>query len=294
MNHEERVARLLRARTFLFVPGDRPDRIAKAMQSSADAVIIDLEDAVRPESKATARELLVSPVQQFRSDSGPLVLIRTNDWKSPEFSIDIALAFDIQVDAIMVPKFVPGADAIAIDETLTKVETSAEREEKLSLIGLIESTAGVLNLLSSQVIPDRFKRLAFGAADLYADLGVTYSSSGPNTDLAMAVLVVASAHQNLGAPIDSPHFTVDDLVGLKERASFAHAMGFGAKLCIHPNQLATVAEIFTVSAQEKDWATRVIQRWQKRDESAGALLIDGALVDEAMVKQARRILGTLN
>lgn len=284
---------LLSARTFLFVPGDQPERILKALQAKTDAVIIDLEDAVRSENKAAARAGLIPLLTPNKFNTSPLILIRTNDANSAEFTEDLKVALNLKVDAIVLPKFLPGASAVKADEIISKIEAGVGQTQPVSVIGLIESTEGILNLLSSSKIPDRVKRLAFGAADLYADLGVTYRASGPNTDLAMAALVLASAHSQLGAPIDSPHFKIADSQGLQVRSRFASEMGFGGKLCIHPDQLAIVEESFKDNLNERDWATRVIERWSDRDQKLGAILLDGALVDEAMVKQAKRILGLI-
>lgn len=284
---------LLSARTFLFVPGDRPERIVKALNAKTDAVIIDLEDAVRAENKSAARVGMIAPIMENRSTAGPLVLIRVNEVTSAEFVADFKVALQLKVDAIVLPKFSPGTSAAEADQIISKLENEHKVNVPMPVIGLIESTAGVLNLLNSSKIPDRVKRLAFGAADLYADLGVTYQATGPNTDLAMAALVLASANSKLGAPIDSPHFEVADLQGLQERSLFANKIGFGGKLCIHPDQLATVEESFQASVDEKDWAARVIERWNAREEKSGAILLDGSLVDEAMVKRAKQILGLI-
>ena len=284
---------LLSARTFLFVPGDRPERIVKALNAKTDVVIIDLEDAVRAENKIAARAGMIAPIMENRSATGPLTLIRTNEVTSAEFAADFKVALQLKVDAIVLPKFSPGTSAAEADQIISKLENEHKVNVPMPVIGLIESTAGVLNLLNSSKIPDRVKRLAFGAADLYADLGVTYQATGPNTDLAMAALVLASVNSKLGAPIDSPHFEVADLQGLQERSLFANKIGFGGKLCIHPDQLATVEESFQASSDEKDWAARVIERWNAREEKSGAILLDGSLVDEAMVKRAKQILGLI-
>ena len=290
MESAELKRRIRAAGTFLFVPGDQPERIAKALKSSADAVIIDLEDAVRSENKTQARAELQLPP---RHEPGPLILIRVNAFASPEFEDDVARALELHVDGIVLPKFVPGISAIAIDEKLSSLELDAGRENALAAIGLIESTAGVLALLNSSRIPSRIERLAFGGADLYSDLGISFSAAGPNTDLAMAALVMASVHAQLGSPIDSPHFTIGDDLGLRGRSEYAASMGFGGKLCIHPNQLEIVAQSFSAREDESEWAQRVIERWNQRDESSGALLLDSDLIDEAMVKRARQILGLL-
>ena len=293
MDTAARKSRLLSAQTFLFVPGDQPERILKALNARTDAVIIDLEDSVRTESKSIARSAIGAPINSNRTLTSPLVLIRVNEPDSVEFMDDLKVALDLHVDAIVLPKFLPGTSAVKVDEVISKAEATANTVDKMPVIGLVESTSGVLNLLNSSVIPDRVLRLAFGAADLYADLGVSYKASGPNTDLAMAALVLASADAKLGAPIDSPHFEITDLDGLRKRSLFAKEIGFGGKLCIHPGQLETVAECFAINREEREWAERVVERWSARDQKSGAMRVDGSLVDEAMIKRAKQILGLL-
>jgi len=290
MNSEERKRRIRAARTFLFVPADQPDRIAKALKSESDAVIIDLEDAVRSENKVKARTGLELPPRPVAT---PLIFLRVNAYGSPEFEQDVLKALELQVDGLILPKFVPGQSAIAADQALTRLEVASGTEVTLPAIGLVETTAGVLALLNSSGIPARVERLAFGGADLYTDLGISFSAAGPNTDLAMAALVMASVHAQLGSPIDTPHFMLGDEIGLKARSEYAAAMGFGGKLCIHPNQLQIVSQSFAVKEDESEWAQRVIDLWNERDQSSGALLLDSNLIDEAMVKRAKQILGLL-
>ena len=290
MSSEERKRRIRAARTFLFVPADQPDRIAKALKSESDAVIIDLEDAVRSTNKVKARTGLELPPRPVAT---PLIFLRVNAYGSPEFKQDVLKALELQVDGLILPKFVPGQSAIAADQALTRLEVASGTEVTLPAIGLVETTAGVLALLNSSGISARVERLAFGGADLYTDLGISFSAAGPNTDLAMAALVMASVHAQLGSPIDTPHFMLGDEIGLKARSEYAAAMGFGGKLCIHPNQLQIVSQSFAVKENESEWAQRVIDLWNERDQSSGALLLDSNLIDEAMVKRAKQILGLL-
>jgi citrate lyase subunit beta/citryl-CoA lyase len=288
--YEERKGRIIKARTFLFVPGDQPDRISKALAAKADAVIIDLEDTVRSENKSAARAALDLPPRTVDSS---LIFIRVNAFGSHEFSEDVLKALKLEIDGIVLPKFVPGDNAIAADQALTRLEAESGSEDALPVIGLIESSAGVLGLLNSSSIPTRVQRLAFGGVDLYTDLRISFSPTGPNTDLAMAALVMASVHSHLGSPIDTPHFTLGDDAGLKDRSLYASHMGFGGKLCIHPNQLEIVAQSFLASDDESEWAKRVVERWNKRDESSGALVVDASLVDMAMLKRAKQVLGLI-
>jgi citrate lyase subunit beta/citryl-CoA lyase len=293
MTEKERGVLLSQAHTFLFTPGDQPERIAKAFQLKTDAVIIDLEDAVRKENKEFARKAILQPITENRSINGPLVVIRTNAFSSPEFPEDLKIALTLNVDAIMLPKFIPGPEAEKIDEVITAAEVAFARLNLLPVIALIESTVGVLNLLTISSFPKRVIRLAFGAADLYEDLGVTYTATGPNSILAMASIVMASVNCGLASPIDSPHFEVEDELGLQENSLNARDMGFGGKLCLHPKQLEIVGDCFERGHCEQTWATRVMEKWSQNSGGKGAILVDGSLVDEAMVKRARQILGLI-
>ena len=290
MGNSERRERIRSARTFLFVPADKPLLIQKALGAATDAVIIDLEDAVRPENKQAARSALEIT---SRSEGQPLIFLRINAFGTAEFDDDVRKSLELDVDGVVIPKFVPGESAMAINSQIQLLESGAGYQGSLSAIGLVESTAGILALLNTSNFPDRIERLAFGGADLYADLGVSYKASGPNTDLAMAALVLASAHSKLAAPLDTPHFSLDDDAGLADRSRFASNMGFGGKLCIHPKQLEIVNEIFSNSTNDQAWAKRVMQSWEDKNQSSGAIVVDGELVDEAMIKRARQILGLL-
>ncbi len=293
MSYEDWGRRLSEARNFLFTPGDQPERIVKALQLETDAVIIDLEDSVSVQNKELARQSIVKPISEHRVMDGPLVVIRVNAFSSPEFALDLKVALSLNVDAIMLPKFIPGSEAESVDKAITEMERELDRPNLLPVIPLIESTVGVLKLISVSSFPPRVIRLAFGAADLYADLGVTYSESGPNSSFAMASIVMASVNCGLDSPIDSPHFEIEDDLGLHTSSLLAREMGFGAKLCIHPKQLGIVATSFKRDLDEEKWATRVMEKWEQRSTGKGAILVDGFLIDEAMIKRARHILSAM-
>jgi citrate lyase subunit beta/citryl-CoA lyase len=280
------------ARSFLFVPGDRPDRVGKALGAAADAIIIDLEDAVRPEVRPYARSVVRKLAEQPRVSSQPLVLARVNPLGSTDFAEDVEAALDGRVDGIVMPKFVPGQAAIELDAALNAIESGRAGADRMPLIGLVESAAGLLGLAVPASFPPRVKRLAFGAADYYADLRISYHQSGIHTDLAMATLVIASAAQGLPAPLDSPHFSIGDDVGLASAVGRARDRGFGGALCIHPNQVAAVNSGFAASEDERAWAVKVLAAWTEPSSStAGAIRVDDELIDEAMVRRARQIIG---
>ncbi len=276
------------ARSFLFVPGDRPDRIGRALASDADGVIVDLEDAVRADQKDAAR----SVVRTLRVGPGgrPLVLVRVNAFGSAMFADDVEAALEGGAAAVMVPKFVPGPQAGAIHDALTAIE-QARGVPATPVVGLVESAVGVRGLSSPVALPARFVRLAFGAADYFADLGLSYQPSGTHIEFAMASLVIASAAAGLGSPLASPHFALDDEAGLTAASGHARDLGFGGALCIHPAQLAIVNEEFRPTAAELLQAQRVVDAWEDPAHSTrGAIRVDDRLIDEAMVRRARQIL----
>jgi citrate lyase subunit beta / citryl-CoA lyase len=281
--------RISAARSFLFVPGDRPDRVGKALGTGADAIIIDLEDAVRPDVRPYARSVVRELSEQPRVASQPLVLARVNPFGSTDFAEDVEAAIDGRVDGIVMPKFVPGQAAIEMDAALNTIESGRDGADRMPLIGLVESAAGLLGLSAPTEFPSRVKRLAFGAADFYADLRISYHQSGIHTDLAMATLVIASAAQGLPAPLDSPHFSIGDEAGLASAVARARERGFGGALCIHPNQVAAVNAGLAASEEEQAWAVKVLAAWSE-PSSAGAIRVGDELIDEAMVRRARQII----
>jgi citrate lyase subunit beta/citryl-CoA lyase len=279
------------ARSFLFVPGDRPDRIRKALDAGADAVIIDLEDAVRPSARPFARSVIRDLAGGLRDSSPSVILARVNSHGSPDFAADVTAVVDGALDGIVVSKFVPGTTASEMDDAMSAIESGRGRAHTTPVIALVESAAGVLGLSVPKGLPPRVRRFAFGAADFYADLRISYHPAGIYTDLAMTALVIASAAGNLPAPLDSPHFSIDDEAGLAAAVGRARERGFGGALCVHPNQISIVNAGFAATEDERTWAAKVLAAWNDPSKSAaGAIRVDDELVDEAMARRARQII----
>lgn len=280
------------ARSLLFVPADRPDRIATALISAADAVIVDLEDAVRPESRAAARAALPAALLGAHKP----VVVRVNALDSEEHAADVDAALDAGATGIMLAKFVPGEPSTTLDEDLCARELRHRREAPLAVIGLVESAAGMIGLTSAAAMPHRVTQLAWGAADLHLDIALSPRSTGGIADFAMATLVLASRAGQLPAPLDSPFFFVggdaaDDAQVLAEHVARARALGFGGKLCIHPRQVAAVNDGFAATASELGWARTVVAAWDHASrEGRGAIAVGGELVDEAVIRRARQLL----
>ena len=259
--------------TYLFVPATRTDRIAKAFAAGAHAVIVDLEDAIDPAEKLTAREQL----EGFLASSGPPVWVRVNAVTTQWFSDDMLMLKTCRhrIAGIMLPKTESRAD-------LDKADTASAGN--LPVIALIESARGVLSL-GDICSHTSVARLAFGSADLSSDLGC--EDSHESLLSARSQLVLHSSAARLPAPIDGVTFSVDDMSLVRDDAARATRMGFGAKLCIHPAQIHPALEGFSPSKLDMLWAQKVVAATSAQ---VGALRLDGKMVDKPVIDRARQIL----
>ncbi|SFI51698.1 HpcH/HpaI aldolase/citrate lyase family protein [Albimonas pacifica] len=259
-------------RSYLFVPGQRPDRFAKAAASGADAIILDLEDAVGPEQKDEAR----AHVASWLADGGA-GLVRINGQGTPWFDDDLAMLACYAETAAMVPKAEPAALAAV-----------AARLPGRPLLALIESAAGLASAREGARAPG-VARLAFGNLDFSADMGMDPPDEG--LDPARFEIVLASRLAGLPPPVDGVRVELEDAAGLTAEVRRKRGLGFGAKLCIHPAQVGPVNAGFSPSAAEIDWARRIEAAMA---EAAGsAVRVDGKMVDKPLLEKARRILANI-
>lgn len=256
-------------RSYLFVPGDRPERFDKAWASGADAVIVDLEDAVAPQRKAQARMAVAASLSPARP-----MWIRINAVDSAWFDDDAALLGLPGVAGAVVPKA----------EHLPATLVDAAARHGIGLIALIETAVGMQR---SQLLAATrgVVRLAFGSIDFQVDLGI----EGDDDALLWfrSQLVLASRLASIAAPVDGVTLSTSDPERLRRDTQRSRRLGFGAKLCIHPQQLETVHAVLSPSDEERTWAARVIAAM---DGSAGAaVLVDGKMVDRPVLLRAQRI-----
>jgi citrate lyase subunit beta / citryl-CoA lyase len=265
------------ARTFLFVPGNRPERFEKAARSGADAIVLDLEDSVPPAGKAAAREAIEREWPRLHAMAVPLV-VRVNPAGCDAGMADVAwLARLAPCHGVMLPKAESG-DAVAhLHDALGGV----------GVLPLIESAAG-LAALPSIAAAAGVIRLVVGHIDFMADLGLQCDDAEMElAPLRFAVAMATRLHRLSGA-VDGVTVRFDDDTQLAEDTRRAIRFGFTGKLCIHPNQVPAVHAAFAPTAQELDWARRVIAA----EAAAGgsAVQLDGRMVDLPVVLQARRLL----
>ena len=261
------------ARSLLFVPGDRPERFAKALATGADLVVIDLEDAVLPNAKDVARRT----VREWLSGAeGQNVAVRVNApgtlWHDDDMDV---VAGARHVVALVLPK---------ADNRDTLEASAARLAAGQNLIALVETVQGYLDV-RRLVFARGLSRIAFGSVDFSSECGIR--GLGSELDPVRVELVVASRAAGIMPPIEGVTIAVADSDLLSSDIDRARRLGFGGKLCIHPSQVEAVNRGFSPSAEELDWARRVLEA----SGAGGAVTVDGKLVDKPVVEQASRLLG---
>lgn len=255
--------------TWLFVPGDRPERFAKAQDSGADVVLCDLEDGVAPGDKVQAR----SEVRKWLS-AGGRAWVRVNAPGSEQCDGDVeALRGLPGLQGLMVPK----------SEHAAQLEELAERGGGCRLVALVETAVGVLDAGGLAQSP-AVDRLAFGSIDYAGDVDALETDD--SLLLARSLLVLASRAAGKPAPLDGVTTDLVDMAPVQAAAAYARSLGFAGKLCIHPRQVAAVAAGFAPDEQEVRWAREVVAA----GASGGAVAVAGQMVDRPVLERARRIL----
>ena len=255
-------------RSYLFVPGNRPDRYAKACATRAHAVIVDLEDAVAPAEKTAARDSLaawLSPAQR--------VMVRVNAPGSEWFPGDLAICASEAVSAVVLPKA----------ERAEDVEQVLAACGRRPVLPLVETARGMWNVLAIAEAPHVLS-LVFGSLDFQADLGTT------DDDLlyARSRLVLASRVAGLDPPVDGITQSVGDQELLRRDCQRARQLGFGGKLCVHPSQVDLVNRCFAPTAEDLEWAQRVVDAFAVA--GGNAVLLDGKMIDRPVLLKAQALL----
>ena len=262
-------------RVLLFTPGNRPERFAKAAAAGADGVILDLEDAVSLGDKDTARATLMA----FFGRPQPGFGLRVNNIHTPAGLRDL--------DALASSKIAPGFLVLPKVESAFEVRLYARLLNRVPLVCTIESARGIDAASEIAAADPSVRALAFGGADLAVDLRAELAWEPMLYGRSRIVQAAAAAGI---AAIDVPHVVLDDEAGLRADARRAKALGFSAKLAIHPKQVASILEVFTPSAAEIERAQAIVAAY----EAAGGNVVEyhGKMVDGPIVKSAQRILAS--
>lgn len=259
--------------TYLFVPGDRPERFERASDCGADAIVLDLEDAVHPDKKADARAAILTWCKATSFAKGR-ILVRINAAGTPWYAHDLALLRAIAGVGAMLPK---------AEERLALTETLAALGPQPVLVPLIESARG-LRAVDSIAAIEGVQRLAFGTLDFACDLGLSDDERGlmvPAMQIALA-----SRCAGLAAPIAGVTAAIHDDEAIVRDVASARAFGFSAKLCIHPRQVAIVRAAFAPTTAELDWAHQVLAA---ANAGVGAAQVNGRMVDAPVLRKAQSI-----
>lgn len=279
----------MRLRSLLFVPGDRPERFAKAAASGADAIILDLEDSVSPASKDAARAAIADYLAGTRE---VVTLVRVNPLDGHMTAADIAAIAAARPDAIMLPK-AEGAPSIAQLDTILRSESPSDASLPPILPIATETPAAIFTLGSYREVKDRLLGLTWGAEDLPAAIGATTSRNEDGSytqpyEVARALTLFA-AHGAGVAAVDTVFPAIKDQAGLGAYAARSRRDGFTGMMAIHPSQVEAINAAFTPSADEAARAQAIVDAFAA-NPGAGVLQVDGKMVDAPHLKQARHIL----
>jgi citrate lyase subunit beta/citryl-CoA lyase len=285
-------------RSLLFVPGNREDRIRKALASEADAVALDLESATPQGEQAQARATCRRAIREHaeaRGARGPAVLVRVGEARSPEQALDLAAVVGPGLLGILLPQVVDTRDVVATDAALSGAEAAAGIPVgRTRVMPLVESANAVRTAFE---IASASPRVAYmgGATsrggDLARSLGYRFSAQGQETLYLRSKVLVDVRAAGVPNPLSGLWGRVDDLEGLRAFALHSRDLGYEGLMTIHPSQIPIVNAVFSPSADEIGDAHRIIEAMEKAErEGQGAIRLDGRLVDAAHVKTAHQLL----
>ncbi len=301
----EREVRMIgAARSLLAVPASNRKMVEKALSSEADAVFLDLEDAVAPERKADAREDVAWALRELDWGGRP-TLFRVNALDTRWFYRDVVEVVEEAgeaLDAVLIPKVNRPEDLHAVAVLLDGIELEKELEPgKIGLEAQIETAEGLTNVDDVARSTDRLGALHFGPGDFAASLGMPQTSLGTRDEwdeaypghrfgYVMQRIVVAARAAGLRA-VDGPVADHRDEEGLRAACRAARSLGFDGKWCIHPAQVPVVNEVFSPTEEEVSWAEKVVEAYEEAGAAgSGAVSVDGQMVDAASIRMARRTL----
>ena len=264
------------ARTYLFVPGNRSERFAKALASGADAVVLDLEDAVAADAKVAARDAIADWAGSAMPAERERIVVRINDAASTHFADDLRLLKETGLAVAMLPKA----------ESADQISLLCAGLSGTQVLALIESAPGVAEVDAIAAAPG-VTRLVFGTLDFAFDLDLDIAECSDGLAYAASRIALASRLAGRLAPVAGVTPQIDDEARLLADLALSRRHGFGAKLCIHPKQVAPIHAALAPSAEAVAWARRVLAA---DAASPGAAQLDGRMVDRPVVLQAQRTL----
>jgi citrate lyase subunit beta/citryl-CoA lyase len=279
-------------RSLLFVPGNHSRKLAKVFAAGADAVILDLEDAVAIAEKVATRAAVTAALAGERRC---LAFIRVNAMTTEFCYDDLASVVTKDLDGIVLPKVEAPWQLKAADWLIGALERAAGLTPgRIDLVPIIETGAGIAALREIAASGTRVLRLAFGAGDYSVDMNLPWTRDEAEMAHARASIAVASRAAGLEPPLDTVFTDLRDSEGFTASARRALAAGFQGKMCIHPDQVGPANVVFTPSADEVERAQKIVAAFNAAEATGSASIqLDGQFIDYPIVERARRILATM-
>ena len=276
-------------RSFLFTPGNHPRKVEKVFQVGADVIILDLEDAVAIAEKAATRATVVEALKKPHRGLG---YIRVNSLDTEFAWGDFAAIVGPWLKGIILPKVETADQLQTADWILTQLERENDIEiGSIDLLPIIETGLGLQNIEAITAAPTRLKRVSFGAGDFTRDMNLVWTGQERELAYARSRIVLASRAAGIEPPVDTVFIDLKDRENLEHSTRTALEFGFQGKLCIHPDQVGLVNDVFTPDQAEVARAEKIIAAFMEAEASGSASIqVDGYFVDYPIVEKARRVL----
>ena len=276
-------------RSFLFAPGNHANKLDKVFGCGADAVVLDLEDAVPVAEKEATRASVAAAMQRPRQARG---YVRINGLDTKFWTADLEAVIGSWLDGIVLPKAEAAEQLRAVDVRMSQMERRAGiREGSTELMPIVETAKGVENAAAIAGASARIRRLSFGGGDYTRDLDLYWSEDEQELAYARAKLTHGSRVAGIEPPIDTVVLQVRDAERFRRSAVNGKRMGFQGKLCIHPGQVPICHEVFTPSSEEIAQARAIIEAFAAAEAKGSASIqLDGLFIDYAIVYKSQRVL----
>lgn len=276
-------------RSLLYIPGSSLKMIGKAKDVQADSIIFDLEDSVSLLEKENARRNVVAAIRDNKT-LGKELIVRVNGMDTVHGLKDILALSEVGPDALIIPKADEKAMIVA-DTILSALEKEADlANHSISLIPLIETTSGIVDIARILDAAQRITGVQLGAEDLTKEQGIERTKEGDEILYARTTIAVAACSRGIDI-IDTPFTSIRDIEGLERDTIRAKSIGFTGKTCIHPSHAETINHIYTPKAEVVEHAVRLLEAFDAAvREGKGACMFEGKMIDNPIAERARKIL----
>jgi citrate lyase subunit beta/citryl-CoA lyase len=276
-------------RSKLFVPGSRPELFAKALAGDADAISLDLEDAVQESRKAEARTAVGRALSSAEfTATKKTIIVRVNGLATPHFEADLTAVLGARLDLVNVPKVESAADIRAVVKSLVRLEAQLGLTRPIGILANIESPRGLRLAAEIAGADPRVAGLQLGFGDLFSPLGIDRTDAAAVHQVQLAVRL-AAGEAGIWA-YDAAFAAIGDPDGYKREAQAARRLGFLGKTCIHPSQVPLANEVFRPGDEEMTQALRIVAAADEAERNGtGAFMLDGRMIDAPFIKRARAV-----